>query len=82
MAIKAEGARHLMTLHQRRDRPWVWWALRYGHAQPRRFYLGAGPWRYRPIRFHLTPVHFERWAGTVEVGVCLGRRTLYVVRHR
>jgi hypothetical protein len=82
MAMQAEGARHLTVLWQDGERPWRWWALNYGHAQPGRFVLLPGPWRYRPIRFHLTPIHFERWAGVLEIGLCLGRRTLYLMRHR
>lgn len=81
MTMMAIGARHLATIWQSKERPWEWWSLKYGWAQPKRFYLGNGPWRYRPIRFHLTPVHFERW-GALEIGLCFGRRTLYLMRHR
>lgn len=77
MAMRALGARHLATLWQSKRRSWEWWALLYGHAQPNRFvWLDRYRWR-----FHLTPVHAERWGDVWEIGLCLGRRTLYVMRH-
>lgn len=81
MTMQAKGSRHLAMLW-RGDKPWRWVALKYGHAQPVRFYLGDGPWRYRPIRFRVTPVYFERWGDMLEVGLCVGKRTVYVMRHR
>lgn len=81
MTMQAKGSRHIAVLW-RGAMPWQWVALKYGHAQPRRFYLGEGPWRYRPIRFRLTPIYFERWGDVLEVGLCLGKRVLYVMRHR
>lgn len=78
----AEGHRVLARLWQG-DRPWKWATLCYGRSQPNsRFVLGAGPWRYQLIRLHLTPIHFERWNNSTEIGLCLGRRTLYVLKHR
>jgi hypothetical protein len=84
MTMQAKGARHLATLWQSKERCWEWWALKYGKAQPSPIHwrTGTGPWRYRPIIFHFTPFHFERWAGAMEIGLCLGKRTLYLVRHR
>jgi hypothetical protein len=80
--MRAEGARHLAMLWQHEERRWEWWALKYGHAQPQRFVLGPGRWRRRYFRFHLTPLHLERWAGTLEIGLCFGWRTIYLMRHR
>lgn len=83
--MRAEGARHLSMIWQSRERCWEWWALKYGHAQ------GAvdlargrpwGPWWRRNFTFHVTPIHISRWSGELEIGVCLGRRTLYVMRHK
>jgi hypothetical protein len=79
--MKAQGSRHLWTFWRGR-KPWQWAVLMYGHAQPTRFYLGEGPWRYRPIRFRLTPIYFERWGDRLEIGLCLGKRTLYVMRSK
>lgn len=80
MSIRAEGARHLATPHQSKERCWEWWALKYGHAQPVHWFARSKT--QRALRIHLTPIHFERWGNTVEIGLCLGRRTLYVMRHR
>lgn len=82
MSVQAAHARHLAMLWQSKDRAWEWWALKYGWAQPIRFCLGPGPWRYRYFRFHLTPIHLERWGSAIEIGLCLGKRTLYLMRHR
>lgn len=75
--MRATGARHLKTLWQDRDKSWCWWALKYGHAQHKRF-VWVDRWRWR---FHMTPIHIEYWENTLEVGVCVGRRTLYAMRH-
>lgn len=82
MALQAEGHRFICRLWKSKDVPWRWVTLVYGWAQPKRFCLGDGSWRYRPIRFHLTPIHFERWGNMLEVGVCIGKRTLTIVKHR
>lgn len=79
-AIIAEGARHIRTFHQDPVTPWHWWALRYGISQPRGY---RNRWHNRRMfRLHFTPIYLERWGSTIEFGFCLGRRTLYVVRHR
>lgn len=84
MTMQANRHRHLGTFFKNRERPWEWWALGYGWAQPKRFAIGQriGPWYRWPVRFHLTPIHFEHWANTLEIGICIGKRTLYLMRHR
>lgn len=82
MTMRAEGACHLVMLWQDKEHCWRWWALKYGLAQPKRFALGPGRWRRRYFRFHLTPIHVERWGNSLEVGLCLGYRTIYIMRHR
>jgi len=82
MVMQAAGARHLAMLWQDKERCWEWWALKYGRAQPHRFCLGPGGWRRRYFRYHLTPFHIERWGGTLEIGLCVGWRTIYLMRHR
>ena len=62
----------------RGEKPWQWWALAYGLAQPDRFvFVDRRRWR-----FHLTPIHLERWGSILELGICAGFRTLYLKRHR
>lgn len=83
--MKAEGHRHLATLWKSKERCWEWWALAYGHAQPVRWALGrdwGGPWWRRNFTFHLTPIHLAHWTSELEIGLCIGRRTLYLKRHR
>lgn len=82
MTLQADGFKHHRLLWQDPQRCWRWASLVSGQAQPQRFALGLGSWRRRSFRFHLTPVHIERWSGTWEIGVCLGRRTLAVMLHR
>lgn len=59
---------------------WNWAALYTGCVQPR------GYRTYRRSRwlwqFHLTPVHVHRDNASWEAGLCWGRRTVYVLRHR
>lgn len=75
----AATTRHLATVYQ--GQPcWNWAALYTGHVQPRphRTY-----WRSRWLwQFHLTPVHLHRDGTRWEAGLCWGRRTAYVLRHR
>lgn len=77
MSLQARGHRHFGTFW-RGEKPWQWWALKYGWAQPKRFV-----WidRYR-WRFHLTPIHLERWDSYTEIGLCFGKRTLMLLGHR
>lgn len=84
MGLRYTAHRHLAQIYQNPERRWEWWALEYGWAQPKRFALGppGGGWMHRPFRFHLTPIHIERWAGSLEIGLCLGKRTLMLRRHR
>lgn len=65
-------------MFQNKERPWEWWALAYGYAQPvRRVWVDKYRWR-----FHFTPIHLERWGAHWEIGLCWGDRTLYLKRHR
>ncbi|MGC5019031.1 hypothetical protein [Micromonospora sp. DT47] len=79
MSTTAASTRHLHTIY-RGEKPWDWAALYVGHVQPRGF---RTYWRNRyRWQLHLTPIHFHRDGEKWEVGVCLGRRTVYVKRHR
>lgn len=74
----AASTRHLHTLYQG-DPCRKWAALYYGHQpRPRRPYRRSG----RFLHIHLTPIHFARDRCNVEFGLCWGRRTVYVLRHR
>lgn len=78
MSLRAAGHRHLAVLWRSKRVPWRWWALQDGWAQPQRFV-----WHdRRRWRFHLTPIHLERWDSFTEVGVCWGWRTVIVLVHR
>jgi hypothetical protein len=73
------STRHLRTLYQG-EPCWNWTSLYVGHVQPRGY---RNYWHdRRRWQFHLTPVHFERHHECWEFGVCWGRRTLFVKRHR
>lgn len=79
MNTTAATTRHLRTLW-RGERPWHWLALYVGHVQPRgyrTFWRGRWFWQW-----HLTPLHFSRDTTGWTAGLCLGRRTLFVYRHR
>lgn len=79
MSTTADSTRHIRTL-RRGAKPWHWTALYIGHVQPRghRTY-----WRNRHIwQLHLTPIHLHRHGSRWEIGLCWGRRTVYVLRHR
>jgi hypothetical protein len=78
MSTTAKSTRHLATIW-RGEKPWHWTTLMYGHVQPlgyrnhfRRFF-----WQ-----LHFTPVHMERDGNKWEIGVCFGKRTLFVKVHR
>lgn len=79
MSTTAATTRHLATLHRGAE-AWHWAALKVGHVQP------PGYRNYRHSRWyfqlHVTPVHVARYVNTWEFGVCLGKRTLFVLRHR
>lgn len=75
--MRAEGHKHMATLW-RGEKPWHWWSLARGLAQPNRF-VWVDQYRWR---FHLTPIHLERWGEAWEIGVCAGFRTIYLRRHR
>ncbi|MER5694939.1 hypothetical protein ACWDBO_31515 [Streptomyces mirabilis] len=79
MSTTADTTRHLRTVW-RGEKPWHWNAIYTGHAQPR------GYRTYRKSRwlwqFHVTPVHIARDNSRWEIGLCFGRRTVYLLRHR
>lgn len=83
MTFTAAGHRHLRTLWKHPTIAWHWTTLNYGHAQPNQH----GRWCYRMPRrlgfqFHVTPIHVSRDGSKWHGGLCLGRRTVYVLRHR
>jgi hypothetical protein len=82
VTLQARRIRRRLLWHSKTV-PWHWVQLRYGWSQPKRFALGPrAPWRYRYFRFHLTPIHIDRWASETEIGLCFGKRTLCVVIHK
>ena len=83
MSFTAAGHRHLRTLWKSKTVAWHWTALNLGHAQPNQH----GRWCYRVARirmwqFHLTPLHLSRDGDKRYFGLCFGKRTIYVMRHR
>lgn len=49
-------------------------------AQPRghrTFWHGKHFWQ-----LHLTPIHLHRYGNQWEAGLCLGKRTIYLKRHK
>ena len=93
MTMRARDAKHIRTLWQDKDVPWHWAALKSGHnARRGRFQFDRGRmadgrpypiryWRVWRFYLHLTPIHVEHWSNSLEVGLCVGRRTVYVMRH-
>jgi hypothetical protein len=75
----AASTRHLLTLWHG-QKPWHWAALKYGHAQPLGFRNHLRARRFWQI--HLTPVHIERDYSKWNVGICWGKRTVYLMVHR
>lgn len=83
MSFTAAGHRHLRTLWKSKTVCWHWTSLNLGHAQPNQH----GRWCYRVPssrmwQFHVTPIHVSRDGSKWLVGLCLGKRTIYVLRHR
>lgn len=79
MSMAAEGHRHLATV-RRGEKAWEWTALAYGHVQPigyRNHHRGRRFWQ-----IHITPIHIERDGAKWEIGICFGKRTLYLRVHR
>lgn len=78
MGTTGDSTRHLKTLWKG-AKPWQWKTLKYGHSQP------LGYRTYRKNRhlwqLHLTPIHVARDNARWEFGVCLGKRTLFVLSH-
>lgn len=83
MSFTAAGHRYLWTIKRSKTVPWHWMALNLGTAQPGLH----GRWNYRvksarAYQIHITPIHISRWGGQRYWGLCLGARTIYVMRHR
>lgn len=85
MSFTAAHHRFICGLWKSKTVPWHWTSLNYGHAQPNQY----GKWTYaspRPLmrmwQLHCTPIHLSRDGDKLYYGLCLGRRTLYVLRHR
>ncbi|MFD6025689.1 hypothetical protein [Streptomyces griseoluteus] len=78
MSTTADSTRHLGTVW-RGKKPWHWKALYLGDVQPRGY---RTYWRSRWLwQFHLTPIHAARDNDKWEVGICFGRRTLFLLSH-
>jgi hypothetical protein len=79
MSTTATTTRHLRILW-RGEKPWHWLALMIGHVQPlgyRTYIQSRFLWQ-----FHVTPIHLYRDSSGWEAGLCLGKRTIYLRRHR
>lgn len=75
----ADTTRHLRTVW-RGQKAWHWKALYIGHAQPRgyrNFFRNRRIWR-----FHLTPLCASRDGQKWTIGLCWGKRTVYLYAHR
>lgn len=79
MSTTADTTRHLGTVW-RGSKPWDWKALYVGHAQPRG-YRTRWTDRHR-WQLHLTPIHIERDWDKWEIGLCFGKRTVFLKTHR
>lgn len=83
MSFTAAAHRHLRTLWKHPTIAWHWTTLNYGHAQAHGV---TRRWCYRSARrlwqLHWTPIHVARDGAKWTYGLCLGRRTVYVMRHR
>ncbi len=75
----ADTTRHIKTVW-RGDKPWHWKAIYTGHAQP----LGyRNYWRSRHNwRLHLTPVCAARYGAKWTLGLCFGKRMIWLESHR
>lgn len=81
MTVCAEGARHIRTLWQSPSIPWHWWALKSGILQPNRKQRFKR-WAPRGWWLKVGPFYLERDLSKWEIGLCAGRRMVYVMRHR
>lgn len=78
MSTTALSTRGLRKLWQG-DPCWKWAYLMYGHVQPIGY---RNNFRYRHgWQLHLTPLHLERDGSSWEIGICLGKRTLFIKVH-
>jgi hypothetical protein len=79
VSTTADSTRLIKTVW-RGEKPWHWKALKVGHVQPH------GYRTYRRSRwlwqFHLTPVHVARDNSTWKIGLCFGKRTIFLLSHR
>jgi hypothetical protein len=75
----ADTTRYLATV-RRGQEPWRWTALYLGHAQPRgyrNYFRNRYDWR-----LHWTPLCASNCYGKWTLGLCLGKRTIYLYSHR
>ena len=79
MSTTADSTRHLGTIW-RGEKPWHWKALKAGHVQPRGYRTHfSSRWHWQ---FHLTPIHIARDNISWEIGLCFGKRTVFLLTHR
>jgi len=79
MDTTADTTRHLATIW-RGDKSWQWKAIFVGHAQPfghRNYWRSSRNWR-----LHFTPIYASRDWSKWAIGLCLGKRTIYLYSHR
>jgi hypothetical protein len=79
VSTTADSTRYLGTIW-RGEKPWHWKALYAGHVQPLGYRTRWAD-RYR-WQLHLTPVHIERDGAKWEIGLCCGKRTVFLKTHR
>ncbi|MGA4989893.1 hypothetical protein [Nonomuraea bangladeshensis] len=74
----AATTRYIRTVW-RGKKSWNWIALYVGHVQPRGY---RTYFRHKRLwQFHLTPIHASRDGIKWTVGLCWGRRTIYLFKH-
>jgi len=79
VSTTADSTRLIKTVW-RGDKPWHWKALKAGHVQPRGY---RTYWRSRWLwQFHVTPIHIARDNSQSEIGLCFGKRTIFLLTHR
>lgn len=79
LTTTADTTRHLRTVW-RGEKAWQWKALYAGHVQP----IGYRNYRHDRWRWqlHLTPLHISRDGAKWTLGLCFGKRTVYLYSHR
>ncbi|MFE7727386.1 hypothetical protein ACFU5D_16525 [Streptomyces anthocyanicus] len=79
MSTTADSTRLIKTVW-RGEKPSHWKALKTGHVQPFGY---RTYWRSRWLwQLHLTPIHIARDNSQWEIGLCLGKRTIFLLTHR